>query len=91
MTSLTRKANPVPPSRELRERWPIAPQTLDERLQRIEAMGQRITAYIQFMCQVETLTGCSDEAKERGVTAFYDRMIVVENQLRKIQENLRLE
>lgn len=90
MTAMTRTANPVPLSRELRERWPIAPQTLEERLQRIETMGQRISTYIQFMCQVASLNGASAEVKERSVAAFYERMIVVERQLRGIQECLQL-
>jgi hypothetical protein len=67
------------------------PRTMEERVQRIEALGQRIDGYIRFMCQVETLTGTSAEAKERAVTAFYDRILVVERQLSRIQEDLRLE
>jgi hypothetical protein len=69
----------------------MPPQSLEDRLHRIEAMGQRITGYIQFMCTAATLNGSSNEAKERGVTAFYEQMLVVENQLRKIQESLWLE
>jgi hypothetical protein len=84
-------ANPVAPSRTAREVWPMPPQSLEDRLHRIEAMGQRITGYIQFMCQVASLNGSSAEAKERGVAAFYEQMLVVENQLRKIQESLWLE
>ena len=90
MTSTSRKTNPVPPSRELGERWPSAPHTLEERLQRIEAIGQRISNYILFMCQVGSLNGISVEAREDNVTAFYERMIVVEGELRKIQERLLL-
>lgn len=64
---------------------------MTERLQRIEAMGLRIHGYVQFMCQVGSLDGTSDEAKERAVTAFYERMVVVDNQLNRIQEDLRME
>jgi hypothetical protein len=42
------------------------------------------------MCQVGSLNGTSAEAKERTVTAFYERMVVAEGQLGRIQENLRL-
>ncbi len=70
--------------------WPTPPKTMEERLQRIEAMGQRINGYIQFMCQVGSLNGTSAEAKERAVTAFHERMVVVESQLGRIQEDLRL-
>jgi hypothetical protein len=67
------------------------PRTMEERLQRIETLGQRIDGYIRFMCEIGSLTGTSAEAKERAVTAFYERMLVVERQLARIQEDLRLE
>src|SRR5882672_10746008 len=67
------------------------PRTLEERVQRIETLGQRIDGYIRFMCAVGSLTGTSAEAKERAVTAFYEQMLVVERQLARIQEALRLE
>jgi hypothetical protein len=70
--------------------WLTPPWTTAERLQRIEAMGLRINGYVQFMCQVESLNGTSAEAKERAVTIFYERMVVVESQLRGIQDALRL-
>jgi hypothetical protein len=66
------------------------PENMEERLQRIEAMGQRIDTYIKFMCQVNSLTGTSAEAKERAATAFYERLVVLENQLGRIHEDLRL-
>jgi hypothetical protein len=71
--------------------WPTPPWTAEERLRRIEAMGQQIIGYIRFMCEVGSLNGTSAEAKERALNAFYERMIVVENQLGRIQEDLRLE
>ena len=71
--------------------WSTPPWTLEERLHRIEVMGQKIDGYIKFMCQVVSLTSASTEAKERAVTEFYERMVVVEKQLGRIHENLRLE
>jgi hypothetical protein len=70
--------------------WLTPPWTLAEHLQRIEALGQRINGYVQFMCQVGSLNGTSAEAKERSVTAFYERMVIVERQLRCIQDALQL-
>ncbi len=70
--------------------WATPPWTREERLQRIRAMGERITAYVAFICQVGTLGGTSAEAKERAVTAFYERMVVAESQLGRVQEDLRL-
>ena len=66
------------------------PLTTEDRLAHIRVLGQRVDCYIQFMCQVGSLNGTSAEAKERAVTAFYERMVVVEGQLGRIQENLRL-
>lgn len=70
--------------------WLTPAWTMEERLRRIEAMGQRIHGYIQFMSQVGSLSGTSDEAKERAVTAFYERMVVVDRQLGRIHDDLRL-
>jgi hypothetical protein len=70
--------------------WLTPPLTQAECLLRIEAMGQRINGYVQFMCQLGSLDGTSAEAKERSVTVFYERMVVVERQLRSIQDALKL-
>jgi hypothetical protein len=67
-----------------------APLTTAERLQRIEAMGQRIEGYVQFICRVGDLTGTSAEAKEAAITAFHDRLERLESQLARIQEELKL-
>jgi hypothetical protein len=42
------------------------------------------------MCQVGGLNGTSGEMKERAVTAFHERMALLESQLASIQEDLRL-
>ena len=67
------------------------PLTLEDRLLRIAALGQRVSNYVQLMCQVGALAGTSNEAKERAVTAFYEGMIAVERKLGRIHENFRLE
>jgi len=66
------------------------PGTMAERLQHIESMGQLIAGYVQFIGQIGSLNGSSAEAKEQAVTAFYERMLVAERQLGRIQEDLRL-
>ena len=71
--------------------WSTPPWTLEERLHRIDVLGQKIAEYVRFMCHVAGLNGASAEVKERAVTAFYDKMVVVEKQLARIHENLRLE
>ena len=71
--------------------WLTPPWTMAERLHRIEAMGQKIDGYVRFMCKVVGFDGASAEAKEAAVTAFYERMVIVEKQLGRIQENLRLQ
>ncbi len=71
--------------------WSTPPWTQEERLRRIEALGQRIDGYVLFMSQVGSLNGTSAEAKEKAVTAFHERLIVVESQLGRIHDGLRLE
>ena len=68
-----------------------SPLTLDERVQRIEAMHKRMDGYIQYMCKIVGMTGASGEVKERAVTLFYDQMVVVEKQLAHIHDSFRLE
>ena len=53
-------------------------------------MGQHIQSIVDFMCKIDSLNGTSSAAKERAVTAFYDRLVVVERQLGKIQEDIQL-
>ena len=38
--------------------------TMDDRLRAIEATGQRLAGYVQFMCQIGSLSGTSGEAKD---------------------------
>ena len=79
------QAGPWPPSP-----WDARPLTAEERLKRIEALGERIAGHFRFMCQVGSLSGTSEEMKERAIAAFYERAILVETQLGRIQEELRL-
>jgi hypothetical protein len=64
--------------------------TTEERLQRLVLLGQRIEGYIQFMCKIDRLNGSSHEAKEKAVSLFYDRLLMLEKSLNRIQEEVRL-
>jgi hypothetical protein len=70
---------------------PSSPLTLEERVQRIEAMQKRIDGYVQFMCKIATMAGTSGEMKERAITLFYEQMVAVEKQLGHIHDTFRLE
>ena len=74
--------------------WPARPLppfcTLEERLRDIEALRLRINGHTQFMLQVNSLKVTSNEAKEKAITAFHERMVALERQLGLIQEELRL-
>jgi hypothetical protein len=70
--------------------WQTPPSTTEERLPRIEAMNQRINAYVWFMCKVGNVNGTSAEAKDKAVTTFYERMAALERQLGRIQEDLQI-
>jgi hypothetical protein len=64
--------------------------TLDDRLRDIELIGERINGIVRFMCDSANLPGTSGEGREKAVTAFHERLIVMEKQLVRIQDNLRL-
>jgi hypothetical protein len=70
--------------------WQTPPETTAERLQRITTLGRRIHEYVQFMRRVGKLNGTSSEAREKAVAAFYEQMALLERQLSRIQEDLRL-
>lgn len=67
------------------------PQSTEIRLERIRVLGQRIDRHIQVMCQAAGLPGTSLEARDKAVTVFYERLLVMEQQLDRIQEAFRLE
>jgi hypothetical protein len=67
------------------------PWTTDERLKRIEAMGQRVNGYVQFMCALGNLNGTSTETRDKAIIAFYEKMVVLERQLALIQDEFKLE
>jgi hypothetical protein len=88
-------ANPAPRGETRAGPWPPSPWvppvlTTEDRLQLIKALGQRIAAHVQFMCQVGALDGTSAEMKDRAVAAFYERLVLAESELGRIQEGLRL-
>jgi hypothetical protein len=62
---------------------------MEECLQRIEALGQRINGHVQFICRDPGLNGTSAEAKGRAVAAVYERMVLLERQLGQIQDELK--
>jgi hypothetical protein len=95
VTSLTTRAKPRPTAgsadvEPLDESWTVPPATMEEHLQRIQTLGQRIKVYVQFICAVGKLDGSSAEAKQKAVAVFYDRLFLLEQDLGRIQEALRL-
>ncbi len=83
------KAPPMPPAEESID-WTAPPVTTDERLRRIKILGRRVHQQVQFMTTLRGLGGSSAEAKEWAIAAFYERLVALEQQLGKIQEELRL-
>ncbi len=71
--------------------WLTPACTMAERLHRIEGLGRKIEGYVNFMRQIEGVAGVSDEAKDHAITAFYDKLVLVEKQLSRIHETLRLQ
>jgi hypothetical protein len=88
MTSKAKLPAAAPVQRPLTDR---PPWTTEERLKRIEAMGQRINGYVQFMCAIGNQNRTSAEARDKAITAFYEQMVVLERQLGLIQDEFKLE
>ena len=84
-----RPAAPTGPE-PLPDSWRVPPQTTEDRLARIQLLGQRIDGYIRFMRAIGTLQGTSAEAKDGAVALFYERLVTLEQELARIQENLQL-
>jgi len=66
------------------------PETTEERLHRIEVVGQLVTKHVEFIRGIATLGGASAEAKEKAVLAFYERLTALEHQLAHVLDELRL-
>jgi hypothetical protein len=75
---------------ESRIDWFTPPATTEECLLRIDLLGQRISEYVRFMCAVGSLESTSEEAKQKAVRGFYDRLAVFAKQLGRIHDDLRL-
>lgn len=69
----------------------IPRSTLAEHVHRIGILGERIGAYLRFMSEIEEHAGLSDETKTRAAIAFYEKLIVVEQELGRIHEQYQLE
>jgi hypothetical protein len=66
------------------------PLTTDDRLEHIHALGQRVGAYVKFMCTIARMEGSSLESKDRAVAVFYDRLYALEQELARIHDNVLL-
>ena len=87
------KPRPTPVSLELdtfTDFWQTPPLTTQDRLLRIRLLGQRIGRYVHFMGHVSKMNGSSAEAKEKAVSIFYERLLAMDRELARIQEELQL-
>ena|SRR5438270_5015210 len=66
------------------------PASLEDYVVRIKALGERVHGCVQFMCSVHKVNGTSAEAKQRSVAQFYDRLVMLDRELCRIQEELQL-
>ena len=65
------------------------PQTTEDRLLHIAALGRRIQQYIRFMRASGNMAGSSIEAKNLAVVIFHDCLATLEPQLGDIPNNMR--
>lgn len=87
------KSKPVVASTEpepLPEGWNIPPADKGEYLERILTLGHRVETYVKFMKKIEGVPGTSAETRYKALTAFYERMLMFDRELGRIQEELQL-
>jgi hypothetical protein len=70
--------------------WQTPVFTTEERITRIAALGKRVDGYVHFMIKINGLNGSSRENKERAVVIFYERLLELERELARIQEDVQL-
>ncbi len=80
----------VPESEPPPEDWRTPPATPEDCLTRIRALGRRVEAHIEFICEAGNLPSNSSEAKQRAATACYERLRALERALSTIREELWL-
>jgi hypothetical protein len=85
-----RPATPVTEPDPLPESWHSPPLTKVECLERIHLLGQRVVGYIKFMNGIDNVRGTSQEARQKALSTFYERLLFLEKELGRIQEDLQL-
>jgi hypothetical protein len=66
------------------------PLTTEECLNLIAGLATRIVKHVEYISRVGTMSGTSAETREKAVASFYERMVVLERQLGRIQDELML-
>jgi hypothetical protein len=66
------------------------PQTTDERLAHIRALGARVAKYVRGVRATAPPNGASAEAREKAVAIFYEHLADLERQLSRIYEEFQL-
>jgi hypothetical protein len=74
----------------LPEAWNVPPANMGECLERIRALGHRVDNYVRFMKGIDGVKGTSAESRSRALTAFYERMLMFDRELGRVQEELQL-
>jgi hypothetical protein len=64
------------------------PQTTEDRLLHIAALGRRIHQYVKFMSAIGKMGGSSIEAKKLAIVVFHDCLAALEPQLGNIPKKL---
>jgi hypothetical protein len=87
----SRPASTFPDLEPLNDLLRSTPTSTEERIVHIRALGQRIDGYIKYMCAAERLGNSSAEVRDKAVAVFYERLVVLEQELGRIHEKLQLE
>ena len=69
----------------------LPPITTEDYLVHVRALGSKIEGYIKFICATGGPNRASEEATEKAVRAFYERLHVLEHELRRIHDAFQLQ
>lgn len=56
----------------------------------IGVLGKRVEEHVIFMSRVERMCGTSAEAKNKALSSFYQRLVLMEVELGRVREELEL-
>jgi hypothetical protein len=67
------------------------PMTTEDHLTHVRALGKKIEGYIDSICSAGGPNRASEEARDKAVRTFYERLHVLEQELRRVHDEFQLQ